>query len=267
VVSVDCIQQETVADLPAEDLIGALRGTRGLRPRVDRGLASGLRAWLDDDLAELQQGRRGDVVHVSSRVFAPGTTSGGPASLLRGALVTQLVALNVAGHHVTSPAAEALDALGGGGRQERIAGLLEGLDGNERARLAAEVAAHDEVLRRALPELPGRWAPRCGLRLAIPLNGGSVQCHGTVDLAVGMPGGSHASVCLVDVTTSPLASYHETVCRYLALLETLRSGEPPLRVAVLSTADGAAKVRDVNPELLARAVGDLLDVVRGVASS
>jgi hypothetical protein len=238
-----------------------------LRPRVDRGLASGLRAWLDDDLADLRRARRDEVVEISTRAYNADARSGGPASLLRGALVAQLVALRVAGHRAGSPAADALEALDGGRRGSRIAGLLDALDGDERARLAAEVAAHDQVLGRALPELPGRWAPRCGVRLAIPLDGGGVRCRGTVDLAVGMPGGSHACVCLVDVTTSPLGSHHERVCRYLALLEALRTGEPPLRVAVLSTADGAAIVLDVTAELLARAVGDLLDVVRGVLTS
>ena len=64
-----------------------------------------------------------------------------------------------------------------------------------------------------------------------------------------------ACVCLLDVTTSVLEPRHELVLTYLALLETLRSGEPPLRVAALSTADGGALVRDVDAGLLQRRRG------------
>jgi hypothetical protein len=103
--------------------------------------------------------------------------------------------------------------------------------------------------------------PRCGVRQAVTLAGGGVVCRGVVDLTLGTPGGTRACVCLVDVTTSPLGDHHARICDYLALLETIRTGEQPLRVAVVSTADGASVVRDVTPELLANAVSDLLAVV------
>ena len=144
-------------------------------------------------------------------------------------------------------------ALGASGRDDELVAVLGDLDADERSRLAAEVEAHHAVLAASLPSLPARWSPRCGVRYAIPLAGGAVLLRGDADLALGASGGTRACVCLVDLTTSRLGPTSDAALAYLALLETLRTGEQPLRVAALSTADGAT-IREVTPALLADAV-------------
>lgn len=258
---------QSVGHRSADEFVAALRGTRGLRPRVDRGLAGGLRAWLDDGIYERLGVLAPGAVFVAPRAFAPNFQHGSATSRLRGALVAQLVRLRVVSVRRSSPFCDAVDALRGSGRDERLVAVYEALDADERSRLAAEVTAHDEVLRDVLPHLPARWSPRCGVRQAVALGGGGVVCRGVVDLVVGTPGGTRACVCLVDVTTSPLGDHHERTCDYLALIETMRTGEQPLRVAVVSTADGGSIVRDVTPELLSHAVNDLLDVLPGALAA
>ncbi len=252
---------------PTDDLVAALRGTAALRPDVDRGLAGGLRAWLEDGLFE----RLGDVgpapVVVTSRSVADLPTSERSSARLRGALVASLLRLHVAGCPLEDPYAAAVAATCASGRDGDLAVALAELDADEAARLAAEVAAHHAVLSERLGSLPARWSPRCGARLAIPLAGGAVVLRGTVDLALGAPGGSRACVCLLDVTTSRHVDGTATALSYLALLETLRAGEPPLRVASLSTATGEARVCDVTPVLLAGAVEAVLGSLAGTRCS
>jgi hypothetical protein len=200
-------------------------------------------------------------VRVSAQDFAPDRTNSGSTGLLRGALVAQLVRLRVANCMITSPIDDAIDALRGSGRDAPLCDVVDALDPDERAQLSAEVRAHHEVLAEVLPPVPAQWSPRCGVRQAVALAGGGVVCRGHVDLALGAPGGNRACVCLIDVTTSVLGAHHEQICDYLALLETVRTGEQPLRVATISTADGGSIVRDVTPELLGRAVEGLLDAI------
>jgi hypothetical protein len=246
----------------AGELLAELRGTRGLRPHIDRGLAGGLRAWLDDGIYERLGIVSAGTLRFSTRAFAPAANAPGRSTgLLRGALVTQLVRLHVAAARVTSPMRDAVDALRGSGRDAPLCELIDALDPDERAQLSAEVIAHFEVLCDVLPRVPARWSPRCGVRQAVPLAGGGIVCRGLVDLSLGTPGGTRACVCLLDLTTAPLGANHERVCGYLALLETIRTGEQPLRVAAISTVDGGSIVRDVTPELLAHSVGDLLETI------
>lgn len=257
----------TTASLaPTDDLVVALRGTLALRPSVDRGLAGGLRAWLDDGIFELLGAPSMGAVRVRTSDVAGAPRSGGPAAMLRGALVAQLLGVHVAGHTPQDAYLAAANALRASGRNDDLAAALDELDAEERARLAAEVASHGAVLAHRLPTVPARWSPRVGVRHHVALAGGGVILRGQIDLTLGEPGGTTACVCLLDVTTSLLEPRHDDALTYLALLETLRSGEPPLRVAALSTADGSALVRDVTGSLLADAADAVLGAVRAQAT-
>lgn len=246
----------------SDDLVVALRGTLALRPSVDRGLAGGLRAWLDDGIFELLGAPAIGAVRVRTSDVAGTPPTGGLTAMLRGALVAQLLSLHVAGCTPADAYAAAATALHASGRDNDLAEALDELDTEERARLAAEVASHGAVLVDRLPAVPARWSPRVGVRHHVALSGGGVILRGRIDLTLGEPGGTTACVCLLDVTTSPLEQRHEDALSYLALLETLRSGEPPLRVAALSTADGTALVRDVTGTLLADAADAVLGAIR-----
>lgn len=257
----------TLVIAPAEELVERLRGSRGVRPAIDPGLAGGVRAWLEDGIFERFGAGGLPPMRLTSRDVAPGGAGAGTPALLRGAMVAHLVALRVGGAAYGSPLDAASEAMAASGLEGPLLEQVRTLDADELARLRGEVAAHDQVLRGAIGELPGRWSPRCGVRLAVPLCGGRVVCSGRVDLVLGSRGGTHAGTCLVDVTTAPLDVRHETLCRYLALLETLRTGEQPLRVAVLSTAEGSCLVEDVDAGMLADAVTDVLEALDARAAA
>lgn len=245
----------------SDDLLGALRGSAALRPVVDRGLAGGLRAWLDDGVFERLGVPEPGAVRLSTRDVVGATASSGPIAMLRGALVAQLLRLHVGGVVTEDPFGAASLALAASGRDDDLVAALDGLDHDARARLAAEVASHATVLVDRLAAVPSRWSPRLGVRQQVRVAGGGVVLFGLVDLSLGTPGGATSCVCLVDVTTSHLEERHALGLTYLALLETLRSGEAPLRVAALSTADGASLVRDVDAALLADGVEVVLSSI------
>jgi hypothetical protein len=249
------------------DLMSTLRGVSALRPEVDRGLSGGLRAWLEDGLFERLGVLQPGAVRLTARSCSGATQSANPTALLRGALLGVLLRLHVAGADLPDPYEAAVTALRASGRDQDLLAPLDELDSEDAARLAAEVDAHHAVLGSTLGSIPSRWSPRCGVRMVVPLAGGGVVLRGTVDLALGVPGGTRTCVCLLDVTTTHLREVNDEALAYLALLETLRTGEPPLRVAALSTADGDATVHDVTTELLAGAVDAVLATACEVAAT
>ena len=245
----------------APDLLDELRGDRSKRPLVDRGLAGGLRAWLEDELAEIT------LLDAEPQFLTPRsvTTMGlrsvpGPEVRARAALVGALVTQRIMVGDVSHPMDDALGAIEAD--DEALGAYVHSLDPDAFAHLAAEVTAHDAVLSRCLQQIPGSWLPRCSQRLSISLRGGAVVLSARPSLIVGPPAVGTATVCLLEVTTS--LHDEDTVRRLgiLALLETLRSSCAPLRVASLSSATGRHAVLDVHDAVLTAAVGDVISAVR-----
>jgi len=245
----------------ALDLLSQLRGDRSKRPAIDRGLAGGLRAWLEDELVGFEFREPGNPLRLSPRSI---TTEGlrsvpGPGVLARAGLVRALLAQRVLTGEVTHAMDEALAALEA--EEDTVAEHIHNLEPDAFAQLAAEVTAHDAVLARSLQRVPGSWFPRCNQRLSISLKGGAILLSAQPSLALGPPAHEVATVCLLEVTTSVS---DETTARrlgVLALLETLRSQAAPLRVASLSTATGEQTLVEVTDKLLVDAVADVIIAV------
>jgi hypothetical protein len=92
--------------------------------------------------------------------------------------------------------------------------------------------------------------PRTNDRVAIPLAGGRIVLHGVFDLVVGLPHPRTASLCALGLSTGgPWAAARRSL-HYLSLLETLRTGTPPFRLALLESASGRYGVEDVREEHL-----------------
>ena len=71
-----------------------------------------------------------------------------------------------------------------------------------------------------------------------------------------------SSICLVEIVTAPLGTHLPDHHAAVALIETLRSGAAPLRVAALSSTSGAHLVLEVDDDLLIGALHRLIDVTR-----
>jgi len=244
-----------------------LRGNAGRRRRVDPGLAGGLREWLEDGLAAaanaLPAGAPPVVVGPRSlRVVAADPTRGTPDLTLpvaRGALVEAVFRLLVTGGHVGDPVAEAAEALAVDRRGAAVLAFVEGLAPAQRASLHAEVVGHAAALRTGWPTIPPSWLPRTRDRISVPVAAGRVVLTGGIDLALGSPSAGRASVCLVTLASGPRHRAHRADRHYRGLLETLRSGAPPARLATFYTPPCEVDAEDVEDQLLAAAVQRTID--------
>ena len=252
---------------PSGSILEVLRGERTERPPRDTEAATGLRAILEDGLAEA----RGRFTYSAPLVITVSNVvrradaidiARAPIGRLRGALVAQLVRLIAVGHRSDDAFADALAAWLVDQPSRELCSALDDLDADARARLATEVSAHAATLTRALAPVPATWSVRTALRSRLPLAGGSVVLSDVVDLVIGSSTESTASTVLVDVTTSPIGTSTARLLRFHALVHTLRTSVAPWRVALFSTATGELASADVDVTVLGAAVDDVLAVAR-----
>ena len=102
----------------------------------------------------------------------------------------------------------------------------------------------------AFPPLQRAWRPRLESALTVELCGGRVVLRGKVDLALGRADGTTARVLIVDFKTGrPQPVYAEDL-RFYALLETIRVGVPPYRLATFALDSGTWVAEDVDHDVL-----------------
>jgi hypothetical protein len=241
------------------DVLALLRGDTSARPRFDPGLAGGLRAWLEDAAYEMVAGR-GE--HAPTLFLGPRQLLGSPTehherdggerlseevvlSRLVHALFRQLVHTG----DIDDPLCDALEALRAS-EGTAVVHHVASLRSSARSALAEAVASHAGNLRSQVPRFAPGWMPRTDDRVATPLAGGRVVLHGVFDLIVGLPQPGTASLCALCLATGGPWAWHRRSLHYLALLETLRTGTPPFRLALLESTTGRYGVEDVREEHL-----------------
>ena len=244
--------------LRGEAFLARLRGDATARPAVDPGLAGGLRDWLEDELSEAVAGLADtaapvrvtkDVLHqvlvceahLLAERRAPRRVT---TDIARGTMVDLLFRQWVTTGSVVDPFTDALDALRVA-EDDGVLAFVEQLTPDDRACLAAEVEEHAACIAECWPVLSSSWMARTQERLVVPLAGGRVLLSGRVDLAIGAPSAGRASVCIVEVKSGRRRVEHRGDVHLYALLETLRSGAPPFRVATFYTAGGELDVEPV----------------------
>ncbi len=269
------------------DLLARLVSSPRSRPTVDRGLAGGLRAWLEDGIAGVgddDPGRSdaGRTHHGGSAAGRAGTaprralvrdgTTARSLTLahrgtfgvrdLRAWLTRAIFRLTVVQGPLRHPFEDALCAISVTEHGPDLLDAVSRLRAGERADLRAFARARASAISSQWHPVPAAWLPRTGERLQVPLGGGAVVLRATADLVLGRPSDGTASVCLVrlhDQRRDQSGTVQaERARRALALAETLRSGAPPWRVASYDPGEGRLSCDDVGPELLAEAVRDVL---------
>jgi hypothetical protein len=247
----------------ADEILALLRAVGTPRPRYDSGLAGGLRAWLEDAAWNVTSSRG----EAAALLLGPRRLLGTPpgswrlerpdvsdcelpeADRLTRRLVHALFRHLVTTGSIGAPLAEALDALAASGAGDTVE-RVRALPSAARSALGDSLALHARNLRALVPRFAPSWFPRTDDRVTIPLAGGRVVLRGVFDLLVGTPRPHSASLCAFGLSTDgPLARERRTQ-HYLALLETLRSGVPPFRLALLQSASGHYAVEEVNEDHL-----------------
>jgi len=257
----------TTLDSSPSSVVEALRGDRTKRPLIDIASAGGLRSLLEDGIFAIIGASRLDtpiIVRASSlrQRCAPTDLATSTPGRIRGVLIGQLLRLLSVGVSIDHAFDDAVAAWRGDGGTNALIELFDALDDDDRARLTTDLEAHCVTLTRALGAIPARWMPRSSVRATQRLAGGNVVLRDVVDLMIGTSTSEVASIALFDVTTSPLGEGAERSMRYHALMQTLRTSVMPLRTCTFSSATGEIWIRDVDYELLARSVEDVLSSIR-----
>jgi hypothetical protein len=116
--------------------------------------------------------------------------------------------------------------------------------------------AHDTVVKfqECWPPLQASWAPRTETPIRAELCGTRVVLAGKVDLALGVARGDEARALIVDLKTGRSYPAHLDDLRFYALVQTLRVGVPPFRVASYYLDTATFHHEDVTVETLELAV-------------
>lgn len=262
-------------DLPApadpwsgHDVLQCLRGDPGRRPDVDPGFAGGLREWLEDGLCALLP--LPSTPLVVNKSLLRDVLAGRPpergtlpvtAPLALGALIDVLFRQLVTVGRIAEPLRDALDGLRIDPRRRDVIEFVEALPDDELVGLRDELETQAAILISRWPRLAPAWLPRTQERMAVPLAGGDVVLVGVVDLALGAPSAGRASVGLIEVKSGLARLEDREDLWFYALLETLRSGAPPSRVATFYTRTGQVDAMDVDDDHLSAAVQRVLSAV------
>lgn len=259
---------------------------------MDRGLAGGLRAWLEDGVAgtggalsggvgfgacgsgaELGAFRPGAPVVVRDGAVLIGTASGRRRAAgvpeLRTWLERTVFRLVVTGAHLRHPFEDALGAISVTERGPEVLEAVGRLRSRQRAELRTFVRTRASTIAAQWAAVPPAWLPRTSERLRVPLAGGAAILSSHADLVLGRPSDGNASVCLVqlrdDRSRGDGASPASRARRAVALVETLRSGAPPWRVATYDAGAAQLVAEEVDERLLAGAVRDVLVALGAIA--
>jgi hypothetical protein len=262
---------------PAQQrVLEALRAGERAGP-ADPHLGPRLRARLEEPLAELSRGLA-EPVQVSKAALAQihaceahyraeeATPFSWSLATARGTVAHKAIELSL--HRRDRPAPltlvdAALQRLADD-PDHRIAGFLLGLDETDRAELRSRV--NDVVAKFAelWPPLSPAWRPRTESATRAELCGGRIRLAGKIDLALGTPQGLGPGTVLVDLKTGTPHAGHLDDLRFSALMETLRVGVAPFRLAGYYLDAGTMEVEDVDEDVLESALRRTLAGARKV---
>jgi hypothetical protein len=128
-------------------------------------------------------------------------------------------------------------------------------------------SANDVVVQflECFPPLLREWRPRTDTPILVQLCGERISLRGRPDLAFGQARGDEAGVVIVDLKTGWSYPHHFDDLRFYALLQTLKTGVPPYRVASYYLDSATFHHEDVTPGILEIAAGRTVDGVRKIA--
>ncbi|MEY2402702.1 MAG: hypothetical protein QOD38_253, partial [Acidimicrobiaceae bacterium] len=131
----------------------------------------------------------------------------------------------------------------------------------ERADLRGSAIDHVSAFLELWPPLKPSWRPRTESKARVDLLDDRVTLQGKVDLTLGVAEGSRAGKVLIDLKTGGFSPVHVDDLRFYALVEAIKVGVPPRRVATHYLESGNLVPEDVTEALLTSAAVRVIDAV------
>lgn len=145
--------------------------------------------------------------------------------------------------------------------RERASDFVASLSAAERAELrGAAVGAVTDFLE-CFPPLRPQWRPVVEHSVRYSMFRESVVLAARIDLALGLPGRK----VILDLKTGRISTTHRDDLRYYALIETLRSRQPPRRLATYSLDAARLDDEEVTEGVLQAAVRRAADGITAIA--
>ena len=255
------------AQIDAERL---LREPRHERPQHRGDLRDELFAFLEEELREVAAWIN-KPLHISKHMLAtvhgceerfvheldqPFTAN---AATVRGSVAHKALELSVSapGYSPIKLVDRALERLASG--DDWVADWLGAADELDRAEVRTMAADRVAKFVECFPPLRSGWRPVPESRWAKDLHNGRIQLRGKVDLTIGAADGLRAGKVVIDFKTGNRAANHVEDLRFYALLETLRLGTPPWKVATYYLDSGTFAVEIVTEAMLQAAARRVAD--------
>jgi len=172
-------------------------------------------------------------------------------STARGQVAHKAIELGVFWRDDEPPLTLINEAINRLGRQDNaLADFLIHLEEGDRSELVG--TANDKVAKffECFPPMHPKWRPVPEASMRRELCDGTVVLAGKVDLTLGFARGFEAGKVIIDLKTGSVSPHHPEDLRFYALIELLRLGVPPRRIATYYLDTGYLHVEDVTPDLL-----------------
>jgi hypothetical protein len=266
-------QHETALNPAQEHVNNALRSPGVARPSFPADLGAELRQQVEDEVGPLGQTLE-DRLWVSK--FALSSVHGCEARFLamdgQPFRMSPAVAAGTVAHkaiqysqHWEDPpdpyqlVEAALQKLAAD--QERVGEWLVLATPAERAELRSEAVDRVAKFLECFPPLQRSWraVPECALRQELAQ--GRIVLSGRVDLVLGRTVGLVAGKAFIDFKTGSSYAGHTDDLRFYALLEVMRLGVPPFRLASYYLDQGRLVVEDVTEGMLRSTARRVIDGV------
>jgi hypothetical protein len=246
-------QRRVITDLMARDQP---------RPSFPSGFGDELRTGLEEVLAPLAAGldeplwvsknALGQVHACESHYLAEQGWQGWTAATAQGEVTHRAIQLSVTVEGETTPLALVDDAIGELAADDvgSLGVFLQHLPPATRGELRARATNAVSTFLECWPALRASWWPRTELPVRAELCGGAVVLAGKIDLALGRAVGAEARCLFVDLKTGSHYPDHLHDLRFYALIQALRIGVPPFRVASYYLDSAGFVAEDVTPDTL-----------------
>ena len=238
----------------------------GPRPTFPPGLGARLRQHIDEGLADAAAALDAAGAHLSANKGAlakvlqcerhhlddegfPGWT----AANARGTVAHKAIELGAFSRAPLPPVElvdQALQRIVDDNDEWSPADWLATASDAEQAELRSAANEFVAAFQDCFPALPAAWRPRLESPVKVELFDGRITLRSKVDLKLGQANGHEARVLLLDVKTGRRAGAHTDDLRFYALLETIKIGVPPFRVASLYLETGDWHCEDITEDLL-----------------
>lgn len=245
---------------PAQQEVVALLGKGGERPELPPTIAADLLAAITEGLAAPHaQMPPGTKAWVAKHALA--TIHGCEAHAIaerdeefrwtpaaaRGVVSHKAIELTINWQGETHPATMVDEALARLVDTERsISDYIGGLGQAERAELRGMAVDRVTKFAECFPPLSPKWRPVTESSVRVELFGGRITLAGKTDLTLGHPG----EKVIIDLKSGGVSGTHREDLRFYALIETLRMGVAPRKVATYYLDSARAHVEDVSEGLL-----------------